>query len=105
MANYEAHVCTRIVGPRTQHGPDRKEQATSHSKNTMSMYVAMLISVTKASMYLCKDRRRCADQSGGIYNSDSTVARDLRQRKLPLSSGFALGLGSVYCHKSLAPVL
>ena len=105
MANYEVHKRTRTVGPRTQHGSDRKEQATSHSKNTTSMYVAMLISVTKASMYLCRDRRRCADQSGGIYNSDSTVARDLWQRKPPLSSGFALGLGSVYCHKSLAPVL
>ena len=107
MANYEAHAHTRTVVPRTQHGPDRKEQATSHSKNTirLAMYVAMLISVTKASMYLCRDRRRCADQSGGIYNSDSTVARDLWQRKPPLSSGFALGLESVYCHKSLAPVL
>ena len=42
---------TRTVGPRTQHGSDRKEQATSHSKNTTYMYVAMLISVTKASMY------------------------------------------------------
>ena len=31
------------------------------------------------------------------------VARDLWQRKPPLSSGYALGLGSVYCHKSLAP--
>ena len=51
MANYEAHTRTRTVGPRTQHGSDRKEQATSHSKNTTSMYVAMLISVTKASMY------------------------------------------------------
>ena len=105
MANYEAHVCMRTVGPRTQHGPDRKEQATSHSKNTTSMYVAMLISVTKASMYLCRDRQHCADQSGGICNSDSTVARDLWQRKPPLSLGFALRLGSVYCHKSLAPVL
>ena len=106
MVNYEAHARTRIVGPRTQHGPDRKEQATSHAKlNTTSMYVAMLISVTKTSMYLCRDRRRCAEQSGGIYNIDSTVARDLWQRKPPLSSGFALGLGSVYCHKSLAPVL
>ena len=106
MANYEAHVRTRTVGPRTQRGPDRKKQATSHSKNaSMSMYVAMLISVTKASMYLCRDRRRCADQSGGIYSSDSMVARDLWQRKAPLSLGFALGLGSVYCHKSLAPVL
>ena len=61
MANYEAHARTRTVGPRTQHGLDRKEQATSHSKNTTSMYVAMLISVTKASMYhnynyLCRDR-------------------------------------------------
>ena len=55
MANYEAHTRTRTVGPRTQHGSDRKEQATSHSKNTTSMYVAMLISVTKASMYLCRD--------------------------------------------------
>ena len=46
MANYEAHARTRTVGPRTrtQHGPDRKEQATSHLKNTTSMYVAMLIS-------------------------------------------------------------
>ena len=34
------------------HGSDRKEQATSHSKNTTSMYVAMLISVTKASISL-----------------------------------------------------
>ena len=33
MANNEAHARTRTVGPRTQHdGPDRKEQATSHSK-------------------------------------------------------------------------
>ena len=32
-------------------------------------------------------------QSGGIYNSYSTVARDLWQRKPPLSSGYALGLG------------
>ena len=45
MANYEAHTRTRTVGPRTQHGSDRKQQATSHSKNTTSMYVAMLISV------------------------------------------------------------
>ena len=52
MANYETHMRTRTVGPRTEHGPDRKEQATSHLKNTTctSMYVAMLISVTKASM-------------------------------------------------------
>ena len=42
-------------------------------------------------------------QSDGIYNSYSTVARDLWQHKPPLSSGYALGLGSVYCHKSLAP--
>ena len=105
MANYEAHARTRTVGPRTQHGPDRKEQATFHLKNTTSVYVAMLISVTKASMYLYRDRRRCADQSGGIYNSDSTVARDLWQHKLPLSSGFTLRLGSVYCHESLAPML
>ena len=102
MANYEAHTRMRTVGPCTQHRSDCKEQATSHSKNTTSMYVAI---VTKASMYFCRDRRRCVDQSGGIYNSDSTVARDLWQRKPPLSSGFALGLGSVYCHKSLAPVL
>ena len=40
-----------------------------------SVYVAMLISVTKASMYLCRDRRHCADHSGGVYNSDSMVAR------------------------------
>ena len=39
-------------------------------------------------------------QSGGIF---STVARDLWQHKLSLFSGYALGLGSVYCHKSLAP--
>ena len=52
MANYEAHARTRTVSPRTQHGPDRKEQATSHSKKNTSMYVAMLISVTKASMYI-----------------------------------------------------
>ena len=65
------------------------------------MYVAMLISVTKASMYFCRDRRRCTDQSGGIYDSDSTVARDLWQRKPPLSSGFALGLRSVYCHTAM----
>ena len=67
---------TRTVGPRTQHAwTGSQEQAASHSKNTASMYVAMLvISVTKASIWLCRDRRRCADQSGGIYNSDSTVA-------------------------------
>ena len=41
-------------------------------------------------------------QSGGIYNSYSMVARDLWQRKPPLSSGYALGLRSIYCHKSLA---
>ena len=42
----------------------------------------------------CRDQRRCADPSGGIYNK---VARDLWQHKLPLSSGFTLRLGSVYC--------
>ena len=54
MANYEAHTRTRTVGPRTQHGSDRKEQATSHSKNILRLclYVAMLISVTKASMHV-----------------------------------------------------
>ena len=52
MANYEAHTRMRTVSPHTQNGSDRKEQATFHSKNTMSMYIAMLISVTKASMYL-----------------------------------------------------
>ena len=104
MTNYEAHAhensrSTHTAWTRSQ------EQAASHSKNTASMYVAMLvISVTKASMELCRDRQRCADKSGGIYNSDSTVARDLWQRKPPLSLGFALGLGSVYCHKSLAPM-
>ena len=41
-------------------------------------------------------------QSGGIHNSYSTVARDLWQRKLPLSSGYAHRLGSIYCHKFLA---
>ena len=98
VANYEAHARTRTVSPYTQHGPDRKEQATSHSKVLrLCIRCYVIISVTKASMYLCRDRRRCADQSGGIYNSDSTVARDLWQRK---HSGFALGLGSVYCHKS-----
>ena len=45
---------------------------------------------------------RTVDQSDGIYNNYSTVARNLWQRKLPLSSGFALGLGLVYCHKFLA---
>ena len=81
------------------------QRASHFSLESMSLYVAMLISVTKASMYLCTDRRHCADQSGGVYNSDSTVARDLWQGKLPLSLGFALRLGSVYSHKSLAPVL
>ena len=85
MANYEAHPRTRTVGPRTQHEPDRKELATSHLK------VCLSISVTKASMYLCRDRRRCADQSGGIYNSDSTVARHLVNR--PKSEGEARGQG------------
>ena len=33
------------------------------------------------------------DQSGGIHNSYSLVARDLWQRKPTLSSGCALGLG------------
>ena len=37
-----------------------------------------------------------------MYNSIEWVARDLWQCKLPLSSDHALGLKSVYCHKSLA---
>ena len=37
-----------------------------------------------------------------MYISYTTVARDLWQRKPPLSSGYALGLRSVYSHKSLA---
>ena len=45
-------------------------------------------------------------QSGGMYmyNSYGTVARDLWQRKLPLSSVYTLRLRSVYFHtfKSLA---
>ena len=49
-----------------------------------------------------ENARAALDQSGGIYNTYCTVARDLRQRKLPLSSGYALGFGSVYRHKSRA---
>ena len=101
MANYEAHVHENSRSMNTVW----ITRASHFSLESMSVYVAMLISVTKASMYLCRDRRHCTDQSGGIYNSDSMVVRDLWQHKQPLSSGFALGLGSVYCHKSLAPVL
>ena len=75
MANYEAHACTRTVGPRTQHEPDRKEQATSHSKVLVYVRCYVIISVTKAGMYLCRDRRRCADQSGGIYNVNHPCPR------------------------------
>ena len=104
MANYEAHTRTRTVGPRTQHGSDRKEQATSHSKNTTSMYVAMLISVTKASVEI--DGAARTNQVGYI----TVIARLLGiygnvNRLLVLGLRRALGLGSVYCHKSLAPVL
>ena len=67
MANYEAHARTRTVGPRTQHGPDRMEQATSHLK-VLYVYVRCYVIIS------VRDRRRCADQSGGIYN---TVARDM----------------------------
>ena len=85
MANYEVHARTRTVGPRTQHGPDHKEQATSHSK--VLRLCTVIISVTKASMYQCRDRWHCTDKSGGIYNSDNMVARDLSQRKPPSDSG------------------
>ena len=63
---------------RSTHTAWTGSQRASHFslESTTSVYVAMLILVTKASMYLCRDQRRCADQSGGIYNSDSTVARD-----------------------------
>ena len=52
------------------------------------------------SCYGRKHVRRAMDQSGGIYNTYFPVARDSWQRKPPLSSGYALWLGSVYCHCS-----
>ena len=66
MENYEVHPCTRTVGPRIQAWTG-SQRASHFSLESMSVYVAMLISVTKASMYLCRDRRRCTDQSGAIY--------------------------------------
>ena len=64
---------------------------------------AGLFTVSVTMDWKTRSARRTVDQLDGIYyNSYSTVARDLRQRKQPLSLGFDLGLGSVYCHKSLA---
>ena len=50
MTNYEAHAHENNRSTHTA-WTGSQEQATSHSKNTVSMYIAMLvISVTKASM-------------------------------------------------------
>ena len=49
MANYVAHAHENSRSTYTA-WTGSQEQAASHSKNTASMYVAMLISVTKASM-------------------------------------------------------
>ena len=50
MANYEVHAHENSRSTHTAR-TGSQEQAASHSKNTASMYVAMLvISVTKASM-------------------------------------------------------
>ena len=66
-------------------------------------FVSLLVCLLCQLLWKTRCARRTVDQPDGIYNSYSTVARDLWQRKPPLSSGCALGLGSVYCHKSLAP--
>ena len=42
------------------------------------------------------------DQSGGIYNSYSTCGQGFKQTS---SLGYSPQTQSVYCHKSLAPVL
>ena len=65
-------------------------------------FVSLLVCLLCQLLWKTRCARRTVDQSDGIYNSYSTVARDLWQRKPPLSSGYALGLGSVYCHKSQA---
>ena len=75
------------------------KKASHHSLRFVSLLVCLLCQL----LWKTRCARRTVDQSNGIYNSYSTVARDLWQRKPPLSSGCALGLGSVYCHKSLAP--
>ena len=75
------------------------KKASHHSLRFVSLLVCLLCQL----LWKTRCARRTVDQSDGIYNSYSTVARDLWQRKPPLSSGCALGLGSVYCHKSLAP--
>ena len=66
------------------------------------------LDVTKVALYL-HHRRLLAhagtdsmNQSDGIYSTYTPVAWELWQRKLSLSSGYALGLGSVYCHISQA---
>ena len=75
------------------------KKASHHSLRFVSLLVCLLCQL----LWKTRCARRTVDQSDGIYNSYSTVARDLWQRKPPLSSGCVLGLGSVYCHKSLAP--
>ena len=50
--------------------------------------------------------KKYANKVGMMHESKSQhIGKAPSQRKWPLSSGFALGLASVYCHKSLAPVL
>ena len=69
------------------------KKASHHSLRFVSLLVCLLCQL----LWKTRCARRTVDQSDGIYNSYSTVARDLWQRQPPLSSGCALGLGSVYC--------
>ena len=73
------------------------------SQREQVIIVSSIVCLLQQLLWKTRYARRSVDQSDGIYNSYSTVARELWQHKQPLSSGYALGLESVYCHKSLAP--
>ena len=80
------------------HSSQREQKPSS----SLQLFFVGKFTVT-VTMEECRCSHRTMDQSDGIYNSYSMVARDLWQCKPPVSSDFTLELGSVYCHKSLAP--
>ena len=78
-------------------------RAKESSYHLFELFLCWFVYFVSLILWRTRCTRHTVDQSDGIYNTYSTVARDLRQRKPPLSSGYALGLGLVYCHhKSLA---
>ena len=92
-----AHVLTESLVPWNH---KEQQRSASHCRGSLWLFLCWLVHCD--SCYRRHYARRTVDQSDGIYNTCSPIAWDLWQRKLHLSSGYALGFRSAYCRNSRA---